>query len=128
MTITPTEVLSADEAAKAEAHRARTEFLKHLKVHPNLKRRQLNPDLLINPMDAQATRQGPLKLRWYRDEAYRIWEESKDLTARWSMSQKLAPKAQAWMQSRGITAFCEIPAVWRSEEGAKRNFETFIKK
>lgn len=116
-----------DQLAVAEELRISTEFAKSLRVHPNLRRRALNPIMLVNPLDPKAGHQGPLKLRWYRDEDYRIWEEAKDLTARWGVSQRLAPHAQAWMKGKGLTAYCEIPAAFKSEEVARRSFMAYIK-
>lgn len=90
--------------------------------------RKLDTSLLINPGTPESTQGGPLVLRWYRDPAYRRWEEAKALTARWGLSQRLAKHADEWLKLHGITAFQEIPAVWKTEEEAKRSLQRFITK
>lgn len=85
------------------------------------------PKLLINPLDPKSALGGPLVLRWYRDEAYRRWEEAKALTARWKLSQKLAQKASDWLKWHGITAYQEFRAAgFRNEEAARASFEDFL--
>lgn len=85
------------------------------------------PKLLVDPLDPKSTLGGPLVLRWYRDGAYRRWEEAKALTSHWKLSQKLAQKASDWMKAHGITAYVEFRAAgFRSEEAARASFENFL--
>lgn len=95
-----------------------------------------HPKYLINPLERvdpndktspfKSSRGGPLLLCWYNDPKYRIWEEAKAITARWGVTQRLAPQVQNWLQNHGITAYVEFKAAgFRSDEAAKADFEAF---
>lgn len=91
----------------------------------------INPLERVNPKDPQsalkATLGGPLKLRWYRDEKYRRWEEAKELTARWKISQRLAQRVSDWLAFHGISAYVEFKAAgFRKDEEARASFDAFL--
>lgn len=91
----------------------------------------INPKERVDPKDPEsplkATRGGPLVLRWWNDPAYRRWEEAKALTARWELSQRLAPAVQEWLDLHGITAYQEFRAAgWRNDKQARESLDSFL--
>lgn len=90
--------------------------------------RKLDTSFLVDPNAPEASRQGPLKMRWYRDAEYRRRFESGEIAARWGISLRLSKYIEQWLIMNAITAFCEIEAVWRGEEQAKLSLMRFLKK
>lgn len=120
-------LIAAPTAEEIQAARWEA-FVASVKEHPNPRRRNLNPEKLVWPEGPESTRGGPVVLRWFRDEPYRLWEEAKALTARWNMSQRLASQAQDWLKARGLTAYVELGAVFKTEAAAQHSFRAYLGK
>lgn len=123
---TPEQQAAREE--KARIARKREPAMPPKGVTPVVNRKTLDPEHLIDPEDPESRRQGPLELKWYRDPAWRRWEEAKRIAARWNISQKHVNTVEHWMAKYAITAYREFPAVWETEQKARKSLEIYMTK